>query len=141
MSRIALFILALFASIFLTLASPVPVQNRELVEVDKRLTRTGRGTWFQPGLGNCGKWNNSNDLILAISKNLYDKNKGSNCDQWVEIVNTKNGKKAYGKTRDSCPSCGDGDLDMSPALFKKLGSLDTGVLKISWHFMNKSFKP
>lgn len=46
MSRIALFIFALFASIFLTLASPVPVQNRELVEVDKRLTRTGRVRYF-----------------------------------------------------------------------------------------------
>lgn len=32
--------------------------------------------------------------------------------QWVEIVNTKNGKKAYGKTRDSCESCKDGDLGL-----------------------------
>ena len=29
--------------------------------------------------------------------------------------------------------------DMSPSLFEELGSLDTGVLKVSWHFENKAF--
>lgn len=28
---------------------------------------------------------------------------------------------------------------MSPSLFQSLGSLDTGVLKVSWHFENKNF--
>ncbi|KAF8158544.1 expansin family protein, partial [Crassisporium funariophilum] len=137
MSRLAFFVFALLASFFMTLASPVPVVNRELVDIEKRLTRVGRGTWFYPGLGNCGKWNNQNDLILAIGKGLYDRNKGSNCDQWVEIVNPKNGKKAYGLTRDSCQSCGDNDIDMSPALFKLLEPLSTGRMTVSWHFMNK----
>ena len=30
--------------------------------------------------------------------------------------------------------------DMSPALFQQLGSLDQGVLPISWHFKNRAFK-
>ena len=30
---------------------------------------------------------------------------------------------------------------MSPSLFEELGSLDTGVLKVSWHYENKSFEP
>lgn len=83
--------------------------------------------------------------------------------QWVHITNLANGKSAWGQTRDSCPSCGSGDLgaylfreqhaqtpllicdfvyaDMSPSLFQQLGSLDTGVLSISWHFENKNFSP
>ncbi|KAG6889877.1 hypothetical protein C0995_013851 [Termitomyces sp. Mi166 len=79
--------------------------------------------------------------------------------RWVEIVNTKNGKKAYGKTRDSCESCGDSDLgqpsfdhffrrhlikdftDMSPSLFQKLDSLSVGQLTVSWHFMAKGWSP
>jgi hypothetical protein len=33
------------------------------------------------GLGNCGRTDTSADLILAISKQLYDSNRGSNCAQ------------------------------------------------------------
>ena len=69
MSRLALLILALLASITLTFASPVPVVNGELVDMEKRTTRKGRvrsrlfliiaytnhytllfqGTWYYPG--------------------------------------------------------------------------------------------
>jgi hypothetical protein len=75
----------------------------------------------------------------------------------MQITNTANGKTVYAKTRDSCPGCGDNDLgsskylfrllsvdpslDMSPAVFKKLASLDTGVIHVSWHFMAKGFSP
>lgn len=30
---------------------------------------------------------------------------------------------------------------MSPSLFEELGTLDTGVLKVSWHYMNMDFEP
>ncbi|KAF9465753.1 RlpA-like double-psi beta-barrel-protein domain-containing protein-containing protein [Collybia nuda] len=141
MSRVAVFLFALFASIFVVLATPLPAANGTQVELEKRVTHVGRGTWFNVGLGNCGKWNVDSDPIVAISKKRYDANGGANCDQWVEIVNTKNGKKAYGKTRDSCQSCTTEDLDMSPSLFQKLDALSVGQLKISWHFMNKDWKP
>ncbi|KAF8817207.1 hypothetical protein BYT27DRAFT_7205070 [Phlegmacium glaucopus] len=141
MSRLALFILALLASVTLTFASPAPVINEELVEIEKRATRVGRGTWYYPGLGNCGLWNNNNDPILAIGKGLYDSNGGSNCGQWVYIVNPSNGNTAYGLTRDSCESCGDNDIDMSPALFQQLAPLSTGQIEVSWHFMSKSWQP
>jgi hypothetical protein len=141
MARVSLFLFALFASVLLALASPAPVVNGELVDIEKRLTRRGRGTWFHPGLGNCGQYNRDSDLIVAIGKGLYDRNGGSNCDQWVEIVNVANGRKAYGKTRDSCQSCTDNDLDMSPAVFQKLASLGTGRITVSWHFMNRSWRP
>jgi hypothetical protein len=32
-------------------------------------------------MGNCGKRNGDGDLILAIGKGLYNRNRGSNCDQ------------------------------------------------------------
>ncbi|KJA24385.1 hypothetical protein HYPSUDRAFT_136350 [Hypholoma sublateritium FD-334 SS-4] len=141
MTRAAFFIFAFFASIIITLAAPVPVENGELVELDRRLTRQGRGTWFYPGLGNCGWTNNSNDLILAIGKQLYDRNNAGNCGQYVQITNTANGKTAYGKTVDSCQSCGDNDIDMSPALFSKIAALSTGQLTVQWHFMNRAWQP
>ena len=134
-----LFLFTLFFSLFSVFASPVP--TGETQDIEKRLTRSGRGTYFHVGLGNCGKWNKDSDAIVAIPKSLYDKNGGSNCDQWVKIKDNKTGKVAYGKTRDSCPGCKSGDLDMSPSLFKKFASLDKGVINVSWNFMNKGFKP
>ncbi|CAA7270522.1 unnamed protein product [Cyclocybe aegerita] len=112
MQRVAVFF-AVFTSVMLTLASPLPsatTQEDELVDIDKRIDHVGRGTWFYPGLGNCGKWNNDNDFVVAIGKRLYDRNRGSNCDQYMEIINTANGKSAYGLTRDSCHSCSDDDI-------------------------------
>ncbi|RDB15327.1 hypothetical protein Hypma_004772 [Hypsizygus marmoreus] len=145
MLRIAIFLFALFASVFVAFASPVLVPsdnaNVTLVDLEKRITHVGRGTWFNVGLGNCGKVNKDSDAIVAIAKSRYNANGGGNCDQWVEIVNTKNGKKAYGKTRDSCQSCKPEDLDLSPSLFKKLDALSVGQLKISWHFMAKGWSP
>ncbi|PPQ65145.1 hypothetical protein CVT24_011040 [Panaeolus cyanescens] len=141
MMRSAIFIFSFVLLFIFSIAAPVPVEDGELVELEPRKTRVGRGTWFHPGLGNCGKRDNDNSLILAMGKQFYDRNNGSNCDQYVEIVNTKNGKKAYGRLRDSCQSCRDQDIDMSPALFKKLAPLSTGVIQVSWKFMNKSWKP
>ncbi|KAI0769882.1 RlpA-like double-psi beta-barrel-protein domain-containing protein-containing protein [Fomes fomentarius] len=130
MSPFTYFIL-FFALVCSVLASPI--------NLEKRITHTGRGTWFNVGLGACGKNNVDSDKIVAISSKIYGS--GGNCEQYMEIKNTANGKVAYGKVRDECPGCGAGDLDMSPSLFKQLGSLDTGVLKVSWHYMAKGWKP
>ncbi|KAF9010156.1 expansin family protein, partial [Cyathus striatus] len=130
----------LFASILITLASPIPITyGGELSEISKtkRLNHVGKATWFYPGLGSCGRTNTKSDFIVGIGKALYDENKGKNCGQYMEIVNTSNGKKTYAQVVDRCPGCGTNDLDMSPAVFEKLSSLDAGVIQVSWHFMNK----
>ncbi|KAK1226261.1 hypothetical protein PQX77_010734 [Marasmius sp. AFHP31] len=129
-------VLVFFASLMTVSAAPVAFSSHYL---EKRLTRHGRGTWFKPGMGNCGKRNNDNDPIVAIGGNLYNRNGGRNCDQWVSI--TANGKTAYGLTRDSCPECSDDDLDMSPSLFKRFDNLDAGVLDIKWQFEPKGWTP
>ncbi|KAJ8523176.1 hypothetical protein ONZ45_g334 [Pleurotus djamor] len=123
-------------------ASPVP-SNETVHELDKRVDHWGRGTYYyQTGnAGNCGFWDKDSMPIVAISLARYRSNGGGNCNQWIEIINTANGKKAYGRTRDSCPGCGTEDLDMSPSLFQKLGPLSQGVLNIKWHFMNPSWSP
>jgi len=137
MPRVALIVLALFTSIFVVLAAPIPVPDGPTLET--RTTHNGRGTWFEVGLGNCGYTDHNNAPVVAVAESLYNANHASNCNQWIEI--TANGKTAYGQTRDSCPSCGTGDLDMSPSLFQKFAGLDVGKLEISWHFMSKSWRP
>ena len=46
MARISLFLFALFASVLLALASPVPASNGEILDIQKRLTHTGRVSYF-----------------------------------------------------------------------------------------------
>lgn len=38
-----------------------------------------QGTWFYPGLGNCGKTDKKNATIVALATKTYAK--GSHCDQ------------------------------------------------------------
>ncbi|KAH6912887.1 RlpA-like double-psi beta-barrel-protein domain-containing protein-containing protein [Coprinopsis sp. MPI-PUGE-AT-0042] len=122
-------LLALFFSIG---ASATPVPGKE---IEKRVTRVGRGTWFNVGLGNCGKWSNDWEPVVAMSKQFYDRNGGSNCGQWVEIVDTASGKKAWGQLWDSCQSCQEQDIDLSPSLFQQFAPLSKGVITVSWHFI------
>ncbi|KAH7884957.1 RlpA-like double-psi beta-barrel-protein domain-containing protein-containing protein [Phlebopus sp. FC_14] len=122
----------LFTLCLSVLAAPLP-------SLDKRITHNGRGTWFFDGLGACGWESLNSDFIVAISAQIYGS--GGNCGQWVHVTNTANNRSAYGLTVDECESCGADDLDMSPALFGKIGDLSTGVLSISWNFMNKGWSP
>ncbi|KAJ3518905.1 hypothetical protein NMY22_g13447 [Coprinellus aureogranulatus] len=170
--RIVSFIawLYLFATLCASVgASPVPSDSNNstvahIEDLEKRVTRTGRVTWFNvvsgledrfricfiqvltvsfvvTGLGNCGKRSKDSDPVVAMGKAFYDRNKGSNCGQWVEIINTKTRKKAYGQLWDSCPGCSDSQLDVSPSLFQKFASLNDGVFTAEWHFMAKGWSP
>ncbi|KAJ3733339.1 riboflavin aldehyde-forming enzyme [Lentinula guzmanii] len=131
------FFSTLFTMILMAISSPVKTS----VELDKRITHAGIGTWFEPGLGNCGNWNTVNDPIIAIPKDLYDENNGSNCGQWIHITDESTGKTVFGRTEDSCPGCASGNLDMSPDVFQQFTSLDVGVLPISWYFMPQGWSP
>ncbi|KAI0370227.1 hypothetical protein BV20DRAFT_966852 [Pilatotrama ljubarskyi] len=138
MSPFTYVVLAL-AVISSVIAVPAPVVP-EASNLEKRITHSGRGTFFNVGLGACGKHNVNSDHIVAISSSIFGS--GGNCEQFMEIKNTKNGKTAFGLVRDSCPGCGPADIDMSPSLFQALGaSLEEGVIKVSWHFKPKGFHP
>ncbi|KAG9104025.1 hypothetical protein FRC06_006105 [Ceratobasidium sp. 370] len=142
------FFLTLFALILSSvLCAPVPnpagseptVANATLSDLEKRVTHVGRATWFHTGHGNCGSWDTDDHPIFAVSSAMYQG--GKNCNQWAQLTNTKNGKTAYARMRDSCPSCGYNDIDLSPAAFEALEPLDDGVFTVSWHFMNRNFSP
>ncbi|EJC97860.1 uncharacterized protein FOMMEDRAFT_171272 [Fomitiporia mediterranea MF3/22] len=139
--RVISFLVAFFAFSLLVLASPLSENGIVVENLEKRITHTGRGTWYYPGLGNCGFTDSASDDVVAIAKTRYDAADGGNCNQWIAITNSANGKTAYALTRDSCPGCGENDLDLSPAVFSQIADLDTGVISISWNFMSKSWSP
>jgi len=136
MFRVEIFFIAICAFMAAVFAAPITVDT----VMSKRTTRDGRATYYETGTGACGYTDNNSDPIVAISHLIYGN--GGNCDQWMEITNTANGKTQYGRTRDECQGCGQYDIDLSPSLFQSLGAeLSQGVLQVEWHFMDKDFSP
>lgn len=66
-------------------------------------------TWYEPGLGNCGKTDSRHDMIVALPTSAYDH--GKHCNHHVKIK--ANGRTITAKIRDRCPTCKPGDLGES----------------------------
>jgi hypothetical protein len=130
MYKLTWILVAFFTFTLSALAAPVP---EEFQDLEKRITHTGRGTWYYTGLGNCGWTNTNNQLVVAMPQSLYDENNGSNCGQMVHI--SYGGISVTAQMVDSCPGCGPNDLDMSEATFQSLAPLSVGVIEIEWNFI------
>ena len=94
-------------------------------------TFRGKGTFFQPNQGACGKWNTANDKIVALSSDVY--RGGRHCFQEVKICHS--GRCANARVADLCPGCRRTSLDMTPSLFKELADPSIGVIDIQWTFV------
>ncbi|KZT67882.1 hypothetical protein DAEQUDRAFT_693440 [Daedalea quercina L-15889] len=139
MARFA--VLAAFASALTAIASATPIAGDESQVLEKRVTHTGKATYYYPGLGACGETDGNNDPVVAISHLIYGS--GGNCFQWMQITNPATGISQYAKTVDECEGCGQYDIDLSPSLFESLGApLSQGVINgVEWHFMAKGWSP
>ncbi|CAH0047214.1 unnamed protein product [Clonostachys solani] len=101
------------------------------------IAREGKMTWYNPGLGACGKTNNGNDIIVAIGVphwHAANPNKDANCQKKVTIH--YGGKKVTARVVDKCMSCGRNNIDVSPAVFKKFGPLSKGHYQVKWNLHN-----
>ncbi|KAI0374701.1 hypothetical protein BV20DRAFT_976760 [Pilatotrama ljubarskyi] len=105
-------------------------------------TFTGaRLTYYDVGMGACGKKNVPSDFIVALNGDSYgDQYPGPNCFRPIEI--TYNGKTAKATIMDKCPGCpSPGGLDLSTGLFSYLAPLDEGVLYASWRYLDEGDDP
>ncbi|ORX35291.1 hypothetical protein BD324DRAFT_661339 [Kockovaella imperatae] len=102
--------------------------------LDKRDSFTGRGTWFDVGLGACGQWSTSNQLIVALNSPQYGGGyPGPQCFKYITVQ--ANGVTVGGvQIMDECPTCDWGGLDMSQGLFQRFADLGVGVLSITWWY-------
>ncbi|KAL0577335.1 hypothetical protein V5O48_004659 [Marasmius crinis-equi] len=134
--RVAMFRFATFlffvAFLYTVLAAPVSPGSSSEESLTRRGQFWGRATWFNVGLGNCGWTNNDGDWIVALSLGSTYEN-GNHCGKQVRV--TANGVTKQATVADSCPGCGNGDLDMSPSFFQQFASLDQGVFNIDWDFV------
>ncbi|KAF9456936.1 RlpA-like double-psi beta-barrel-protein domain-containing protein-containing protein [Collybia nuda] len=96
----------------------------------------GEATYFNVGLGACGKFNIDRDFIVALATPTYAQ--GSHCDkilQRIRISDPSTGKTAVAVIRDACPGCSPSDIDMSPALFEYFQPLSRGRFNVNWSFV------
>ncbi|KAI8884191.1 hypothetical protein K501DRAFT_151941, partial [Backusella circina FSU 941] len=99
----------------------------------------GKGTYYNPGLGSCGIESCDTDLVVAVNyiqmDNGANPNKNPKCGQKIKIRGLL-GLFVTATIIDTMPTGTKGDIDMSPALFKKVcGSLALGLCKISWEII------
>ncbi|KAI9360507.1 hypothetical protein BD770DRAFT_419048 [Pilaira anomala] len=98
----------------------------------------GDGTYYDPGVGvtACGTYFTAEDNIVAM--NAYDFGKSPNpnnsptCGRCVIITGPNGSQKA--QVQDICPDagCGRGSVDLSPAVFAKVGDFFDGRIPITW---------
>lgn len=112
----------------------VGAQNTTVHAIVERRSQTGKMTHYTPSMGSCGKTNTESDLVVAISTSMYgtyaNPNASPMCSKSASIK--CNGKTIKAAIRDKCMSCGKGDIDVSPAVFKKCGALSVGVITVTW---------
>ncbi|KAJ7848858.1 plant expansin [Mycena olivaceomarginata] len=106
-------------------------------------TFTGHGTFFQPGLGACGKTNTANQLIVAVGHGTFDTfpgagpnpNKNPICGKKIKAIS--GGRSVTVTVVDRCAGCaGAADLDFSEAAFAKLAAPAVGRIHgVKWEFV------
>ncbi|CAO3594461.1 unnamed protein product [Absidia cylindrospora] len=100
-------------------------------------SNSGRGTFYNPNLGSCGKTNSDSEMVVALNApdmaNGANSNNNPKCGEKIEIHYES--KSVVATIVDTCPSCAKGALDMSPAVFAALADLDLGVIKVTWDFI------
>ncbi|PWN27981.1 barwin-like endoglucanase [Jaminaea rosea] len=124
-----------FATLALTLALTgasaiaAPAGSPNTSNLEAR-SKSGKATFFEPGLGACGWQSGANDMIAALATSSYAG--GSNCGKWITVHH--NGNSAKVKVVDECPTCVSGDsVDLSPAAFSQLASKDQGMVDVTWN--------
>lgn len=98
---------------------------------------TGDGTFYDAGLGSCGKTSTNSDHIVAI--NHGQMNNGANpnnnplCGRMIKVTGPKGSTTA--EVVDTCPGCAWGDVDLSYAAFDDIADFDAGRVKVTWSFI------
>lgn len=97
---------------------------------DDATTHSGDATYFHAGLGSCGGMSADTDYVVAISARIWTR---ALCGK--QILASSGPRSVAVTIVDTCPGCAAGDLDLSPAAFKRLGNLSDGRIPVTWRFI------
>lgn len=90
----------------------------------------GSSTYYNPsvGTGACGWENADSEFVVALPYDYFN----NSCGQSITI--TAAGRSVTAKIVDLCPSCEEGHVDMSPALFEQFAGLPQGRVDTCWSY-------
>jgi expansin (peptidoglycan-binding protein) len=101
---------------------------------------SGKGTYYDTGLGACGWTNQDSDYIVAVSHFLYEpetingnSNNNNLCGKMIRA--SYEGKSVDVKVVDECMGCAERDLDFSPSAFSQIADKDLGRIDITWEWL------
>ncbi|KAF5330477.1 hypothetical protein D9619_005988 [Psilocybe cf. subviscida] len=104
---------------------------RNDTDISKRAYTGSRWSFYDVGLGACGKTNVNSDFIVALNQQQFGNSYPSPfCGKTITM--NYQGKTATATIMDSCPGCPYGALDLSRGLFKHFASEDTGIIYGEW---------
>lgn len=87
-------------------------------------------SFYDAGLGACGKVNSASDYIVALNVEQWEG--GKHCFEMITI--SFEGKTTQAQITDQCPGCPFKGLDMTRGLFGFFSSLDAGIIYGTWSF-------
>ncbi|KAB5589913.1 putative effector protein [Ceratobasidium theobromae] len=125
-------------------ALAVPVNHDSVSDstlIARASTYSGQASHYSPsaGMGACGWLNKDSDLVATISYAMFksmmpdaNPNHSKACGKTIRV--TAKGKTVQAKVVDFCATCGNYDLDLSPAAYRKLAPLSSNRIGVSWKF-------
>ncbi|KAG9301194.1 hypothetical protein G9A89_012577 [Geosiphon pyriformis] len=123
-----------------TTEAPQPTKEPVASSTGGSGSRSGEGTYYNPGLGACGQTDGDNDAVVAMAAPDFDPstpngnpNKNSLCGKQIRIYHE--GKSATATIQDRCPECKSGDVDMAPVVFNQLADPSKGRISITWSYI------
>lgn len=108
----------------------------------------GALTFYDTGLGACGRESADNDMVVAVSQAVWDSaqeggnpNQNPLCGKKIRLETGAQGdrRRESGvevRVVDRCTGCGAADLDVSRAVFRKLADEDDGRVLARWDWMD-----
>ncbi|KAK9680174.1 hypothetical protein K7432_016022 [Basidiobolus ranarum] len=116
--------------------SAVPIQSKAGL-FNKRETFSGDGTYYNPGLGSCEVVSGPTQLIAALNApqfGSYPRPRDSPaCFSCAKVHGPKGSVQV--QIVDTCPSCKEGSLDLSPTAFEHIANLTQGRVHITWNYV------
>jgi hypothetical protein len=88
--------------------------------------------------GSCGFGFSDSEFIAALSGDMMKGYKAPYCNRLARVE--YKGKSITVKIVDTCPTCENTSLDLSPTAFRALEDLDVGLIDIKWEFLPNGAK-
>ncbi|WP_406192214.1 RlpA-like double-psi beta-barrel domain-containing protein [Kitasatospora sp. NBC_01560] len=100
----------------------------------------GRASYYSPGLGACGWVSNPNQDVVSLNSAMFGAGfPGPNCGRKIKVTY---GKKSVTVTVvDEAPGEPMYGISLTEGAFRKLASLDAGVIQVKWHWVDSKPDP